>query len=266
MVFVPLAFIQGLVGSFFLPFALTVSFALVASLFVALTAVPVLGALLLRPGDMTDEATDADAGAERNTWMQRAYTPVLAWALRHKVATLAIGVAVTVGSLGLVAIIPVTLFPSGGERFLLLEVSLPPGASPERTFAEVREIEDALAAKKGSVDLYQTTIGTPANPFGPGSAGSFASAASIFVWLKDGAGQPDFGTMNIKYVPDRSCVELKSLKLYLQGYRNEGIFYEAVTNRILDDLVKACAPRRMILTSEWTPRGGISSTVTCQYP
>ena len=79
-------------------------------------------------------------------------------------------------------------------------------------------------------------------------------------------GQPDFGTMHIDYVPDRSCIELKSLKLYLQGYRNEGIFYEAVTNRILDDLVKACSPKRMTLTSEWTPRGGISSTITCDYP
>ncbi len=79
-------------------------------------------------------------------------------------------------------------------------------------------------------------------------------------------GQPDFGAINIAYVADRSCIELKSLKLYLQGYRNEGIFYEAVTNKILDDLVIACAPRRMTLTSEWTPRGGITSTITCQYP
>ncbi len=66
-------------------------------------------------------------------------------------------------------------------------------------------------------------------------------------------GQPDFGAINVTYVADRSCIELKSLKLYLQGYRNEGIFYEAVTNKILDDLVKACAPRQMTLTSQWTP-------------
>ncbi len=79
-------------------------------------------------------------------------------------------------------------------------------------------------------------------------------------------GQPDFGTLHIQYSPDQMCVELKSLKLYLQGYRNEGIYYEAVTNKILDDLVSACAPRRMKLTSTWTPRGGISSTITCNYP
>ena len=79
-------------------------------------------------------------------------------------------------------------------------------------------------------------------------------------------GQPDFGTIIIHYVPDKQCVELKSLKLYLQGYRNEGIFYERVTNRILDDLVEALSPRRMTLTSEWTSRGGITSTVVCNYP
>lgn len=79
-------------------------------------------------------------------------------------------------------------------------------------------------------------------------------------------GQPDFGIMIIQYVPDSTCVELKSLKLYLQSYRNEGIFYERVTNQILDDLVKLLRPRRMTLTSKWTPRGGITSTVVCKYP
>ncbi len=87
-----------------------------------------------------------------------------------------------------------------------------------------------------------------------------------FTSLCPRTGQPDFGTMNIQYVPDRACIELKSLKLYLHGYRNEGIFYEAVANRILDDLVNACSPKRMTLTSKWTPRGGITSTVVCKYP
>lgn len=79
-------------------------------------------------------------------------------------------------------------------------------------------------------------------------------------------GQPDFGTLVLQYVPGPSCIELKSLKLYLQSYRNDGIFYEAVTNRILDDLVAVCAPRRMTITSRWTPRGGITSTIVCRYP
>ncbi len=78
-------------------------------------------------------------------------------------------------------------------------------------------------------------------------------------------GQPDFGTITFRYTPDRLCVELKSLKLYLQAYRNQGIFYEAVTNRILDDLVAACRPRRMKVTGRFTPRGGIHSVVTAKY-
>lgn len=79
-------------------------------------------------------------------------------------------------------------------------------------------------------------------------------------------GQPDFGTLTFRYVPDRLCVELKSLKLYLQAFRNEGIFYENVTNRILDDLVAAIAPRRLTLVAQFTPRGGISSRIAVSHP
>jgi len=78
-------------------------------------------------------------------------------------------------------------------------------------------------------------------------------------------GQPDFGTLTFTYVPEAKCVELKSLKLYLQQYRNEGIFYEAATNRILDDLVAVVQPRRMTLAASFTPRGGITTTVTATY-
>ena len=78
-------------------------------------------------------------------------------------------------------------------------------------------------------------------------------------------GQPDFGTIVIEYVPDKFCIELKSLKLYLQSYRNEGVFYETVTNKILDDLVKVCKPRYMLVTAEFTTRGGISSLIEAEY-
>jgi 7-cyano-7-deazaguanine reductase len=78
-------------------------------------------------------------------------------------------------------------------------------------------------------------------------------------------GQPDFGTLTFRYVPDRKCMELKSLKLYLQQFRNEGIFYEHVTNRILDDLAAVLAPRRLELIASFTPRGGITTTVTAIY-
>lgn len=78
-------------------------------------------------------------------------------------------------------------------------------------------------------------------------------------------GQPDFGTLVVTYVPEKLCVELKSLKLYLQQFRNEGIFYENVTNRILDDLVAVLRPRRMTLEATFTPRGGITTTVTATF-
>jgi 7-cyano-7-deazaguanine reductase len=78
-------------------------------------------------------------------------------------------------------------------------------------------------------------------------------------------GQPDFGTLTFTYVPGKKCVELKSLKLYLQQFRNEGIFYEHATNRILDDLVAVVQPRWMQLTAAFTPRGGITTTVTAEF-
>jgi len=78
-------------------------------------------------------------------------------------------------------------------------------------------------------------------------------------------GLPDFGAIRIVYVPDQLCIELKALKYYLLEFRNRGIFYEHVTNQILDDLVAACAPRRMTVTGDFTPRGGIKTVVTARY-
>lgn len=78
-------------------------------------------------------------------------------------------------------------------------------------------------------------------------------------------GHPDFGTLTITYVPDKLCVELKSLKLYLQQYRNAGIFYEHVTNFILEALVGKLTPRWMQLKAAFTPRGGIGTTVTAEF-
>ena len=78
-------------------------------------------------------------------------------------------------------------------------------------------------------------------------------------------GQPDFGTILITYVPAVTCIELKSLKLYLFAFRDRGIFYEHSINTILDDLVAACHPRRMTVVGQFTPRGGISSKITARY-
>ena len=79
-------------------------------------------------------------------------------------------------------------------------------------------------------------------------------------------GQPDFATVTITYVPDLSIVELKSLKLYLWSYRQEGAFHEDVTNKILDDLVGELSPRRMTVTTDWLVRGGITTSVVASHP
>ncbi len=86
-----------------------------------------------------------------------------------------------------------------------------------------------------------------------------------FTCLCPKTGQPDFATMHLEYVPDRRCVELKSLKLYMWSYRDQGAFHEAVTNQILEDLVAACAPRFMRLRAEFNVRGGIYTTVVAEH-
>lgn len=78
-------------------------------------------------------------------------------------------------------------------------------------------------------------------------------------------GLPDFGTITIRYIPDKVCIELKSLKYYFLDFRNAGIFYENITNRILDDLVAVSQPREMTVISEWKARGGITETVTVRH-
>ncbi len=79
-------------------------------------------------------------------------------------------------------------------------------------------------------------------------------------------GQPDFGEIRIVYTPADRCIELKALKLYLHGYRNQGIFYEHVTNKILDDIVASCQPAQCRVIGSFRPRGGIATSVTATYP
>jgi 7-cyano-7-deazaguanine reductase len=88
--------------------------------------------------------------------------------------------------------------------------------------------------------------------------------APEFTSLCPKTGQPDFATIILEYIPEKICVELKSYKFYLQSFRNDGIFFEAVTNRILDDLVKICKPRYMKITAKFNTRGGISSEIIAE--
>ena len=110
----------------------------------------------------------------------------------------------------------------------------------------------------------QNIIETFANP-SPDRDYQIETICPEFTSICPKTGQPDFGTLTITYVADAVCFELKSLKLYLQQYRNHGAFYERVTNQILDDLVAAVQPRWMTLRSEWTPRGGIRTNVFVEY-
>ena len=89
--------------------------------------------------------------------------------------------------------------------------------------------------------------------------------APEFTSLCPKTGQPDFGTIEITYIPDRVCVELKSLKFYLQEFRNQGVFYEDLINRILDDMVARLSPRHMTVTGTFTPRGGMHSCIKAMH-
>ena len=111
---------------------------------------------------------------------------------------------------------------------------------------------------------HRDQLETFANP-NPGRDYTIEIDCPEFTSLCPITGQPDFGTITFTYVPDQLCVELKSLKLYLQRFRNQGIFYEAVTNRLLDDFVARIQPRRCTVVGAFTPRGGITSKIVCQY-
>jgi 7-cyano-7-deazaguanine reductase len=109
-----------------------------------------------------------------------------------------------------------------------------------------------------------STIETFPNPR-PERAFEIAIDCPEFTSMCPKTGLPDFGVIRIRYVPAERCIELKSLKYYLLEFRNKGIFYEAATNQILDDLVAACAPRQMTVIGDFTARGGITTKVTAAY-
>ncbi len=183
VVFIPLAFIQGLVGAFFFPFAITVSFALIASLVVALTAVPVLGAYLLREGDLPEGVGEGDELPEQETWLQRVYTPILRWVLGHKAITLVAATLLTVASLSIVSLIPVNLFEGGGERFANIDMSLPSGTPADVTLAELTKVESEIAPYS---EVYISTIGSPSASFGANVPSGF-NQSNTFVRLKEDA-------------------------------------------------------------------------------
>lgn len=113
-------------------------------------------------------------------------------------------------------------------------------------------------------DTFRDTLETFANQY-PGRDYTIEIRCPEFTSVCPKTGQPDFGALTFTYTPEAKCVELKSLKLYLQQFRDEGIFYEHAANRILDDLVAVLQPRRMTLLAQFTPRGGITTSVTVTH-
>jgi 7-cyano-7-deazaguanine reductase len=116
------------------------------------------------------------------------------------------------------------------------------------------------AGMKGEATIVENF----ANP-NPGRLYTITHINEEFTSVCPKTGLPDFGVITISYVPDQLCIELKSLKYYFLEFRNQGIFYEAVTNKILDDLVAVCDPFEMEVVTEWGARGGIRSVITAEY-
>lgn len=201
-VFLPLALAGGLVGEIFLSFALTVTIALLASLLVALTVVPTLACFLIqagpapggRPGWLQrllpfgprQPRPSPGLGEEQETWLQRIYTPVLRWALGHRLATLATGIALFVCSLALVPFIGTGFLPGGGYNVIQASVELPPGTSLATSDAKAQEIEELLDQAEG-LDTYDMIIGQP-DPSGSFASFQLASgriptSGTISMWL-----------------------------------------------------------------------------------
>jgi hydrophobic/amphiphilic exporter-1 (mainly G- bacteria), HAE1 family len=192
-VFLPLALVGGIVSKFFVPLSLTVALALVASLIVAVTIIPVLVSIFLRrrKGDRTPQRTDEDAsedgsggflpfqawtqrfGAESDGLLLRLYTPMLRWGLRHRMAVLLLALLTFAGGLGLVRFLPVTFFPPSEERLLIADVELPAGTALGKTSEKLRPFEDFLQQDEG-IKSYQVSIGgedtqDPESPVRPGN-------------------------------------------------------------------------------------------------
>ena len=183
VVFIPLALVGGMVGELFLPFALTVIFALLASLLVALTVVPALSGFI-SPKEIKKEA-EAES---RGTWYQRAYKPVLKWALGHRAITLLITAALVTGSFALLPIIGTSFLPTTSEKMVMVEIEMPLGTDLETT-AEMAGQVERIIADSLSWKIYETTVGTSTafGGFSPMGGGGGSNSAFIMVILQSDA-------------------------------------------------------------------------------
>lgn len=183
-VFLPLGFIGGITGQFFLPFALTVSGALLASLLVAVTLVPLLAKSLLSQDKLPEE---------KETGLQRMYTPILEWSLRHRALTLVVAFGFFFLSLGLLRFIPQTFLPSFGEKSLQVDLQLPPGTELTDTDALSQRIEQAVADDEG-IDRVEATVGRGGQSFsfgGGASGGDSAKGVLQATFAEDAKDSPE---------------------------------------------------------------------------
>tara|TARA_A100001037_G_scaffold305434_1_gene345618 strand:+ start:1399 stop:4554 length:3156 start_codon:yes stop_codon:yes gene_type:complete len=179
-VFVPLTFIEGLVGQFFTPFAISVSFALLASTAVALTVVPVLSIFVLNPDKIR---ASGDLSPNSSTYAQAVYLPILRWAINHKFIVIASAIIISLSSLGLLRFIPATLFPPTESEYITLDLELPTSSSIGQTFQEVLKTEAILSQleQEGIVKTYQVTIGASSNLQGIDAASAGYNLAGFFL-------------------------------------------------------------------------------------
>ena len=180
-IFIPLAFTGGIVGELFRPFALTLTFALLASLAVALVIIPPLCRYLIRT---RAAKRDEEWPTHRDTWYQRAYLPVLRWALTHRALTIVIAVVLTGGSLALIPFIGTSFIPSTGEAMVTVEVEMPPEASAEATAAKAAEVE-RVVEENLEPRVYSTSVGASASLMGAFTSvmGGAGNTATIMVSL-----------------------------------------------------------------------------------
>ena len=179
-VFAPLGFIGGIIGTFFRPFALTITYALIASLVVALTVVPVLGSLLIT-------RHSGSTGEKVGSRLQRIYTPGLLWALSHRWMTLTGAAGIFLLSLGLLPLIPQSFLPGFGQNILTVAIATPPGSSQAFTIGQLDEVEEQLAELRtqGLVEVYHSQAGGGGLFTGGGSVGAGPNSANVTINLQD---------------------------------------------------------------------------------
>jgi len=177
-VFLPLGFVHGMASEFFRPFALTVTFALLASLLVALVVVPVASTWVLSKRQV------GHRDAAELTRLQRAYLPALKLALGHKIVTLVLAAAIFVGTMALTPLLKTNLFDSSAQNTMTVTQQLPPGTSLDATMASAAKVEAILATTEG-VDIYQVTAGSTGSLFGAGGGTSASSSQAAFTVTTD---------------------------------------------------------------------------------